>query len=472
MRLAKYTFFALTLINLFCSTVTVSQPSITWSKIYSPSQSSDEALAICSSGNGFYYVGGHAFISFNFAYLMKINENGDTLWSKSTPQLFDIWAITATPDNGCIIAGGLDSVIRIDVNGNIVWKRNFGLIYSTIKSIIRTQDGNYIACGYREQQSDGIILKFDVNGSLQWSHLYPTGGLKILTSIDELPNSGFIVAGSNKDFSGDTTKALLMRINPLGAIVWEKKYKVLNKAASGNFVKKIPNGFIVSGATTDTAIVPENQRVYFIRTDTTGILKFTKLFPNNKHDNFVTAQYINDNKFIFSSFVNGDTSYNKVILTDTLGTVLASKNFYSPLFLNQFYSIIKADNDDIILAGSARIMFRSDDFLICRVDSNLNGPPIGIIKINTEIPQKFALHQNYPNPFNPTTKISFDIPKNAVIKIKICDILGQEVFYINEFRTAGSYEVKFDGSNLASGMYFYQVEAGNFKETKKMVLIK
>ncbi len=91
---------------------------------------------------------------------------------------------------------------------------------------------------------------------------------------------------------------------------------------------------------------------------------------------------------------------------------------------------------------------------------------------NTLSPRRFTLYQNYPNPFNPATMIKYDIPKDAVVKVKVYDILGKQVFGLDEFKKAGSYEVRFDGENLASGMYFYSVEANGFKETKKMVLLK
>ncbi|MCI0449371.1 MAG: peptidylprolyl isomerase, partial [Chlorobi bacterium] len=88
------------------------------------------------------------------------------------------------------------------------------------------------------------------------------------------------------------------------------------------------------------------------------------------------------------------------------------------------------------------------------------------------VPKRFKLHQNYPNPFNPVTTIKYDIPKDNFVLIKIYDLLGREIFTESEFKKAGRYEVKFDGSNFASGLYFYKFEAGNFVETKKMVLIK
>ncbi|MHB1688202.1 MAG: T9SS type A sorting domain-containing protein [Ignavibacteriaceae bacterium] len=85
---------------------------------------------------------------------------------------------------------------------------------------------------------------------------------------------------------------------------------------------------------------------------------------------------------------------------------------------------------------------------------------------------KFELG-NYPNPFNPTTIISYQLPKDGVVTIKVFDALGREVkTLVNEYKTHGKYSVSFDASKLASGVYFYQLRAGDFVSIKKMVLLK
>lgn len=84
-----------------------------------------------------------------------------------------------------------------------------------------------------------------------------------------------------------------------------------------------------------------------------------------------------------------------------------------------------------------------------------------------------TLSQNYPNPFNPLTTIKYSLAKDVKVLIKIYDILGREVqTLVNDFKKAGYYEVSFDGTNFASGIYFYKIEAGNFANTKKMLIVK
>ncbi|MFH2033009.1 MAG: T9SS type A sorting domain-containing protein, partial [Bacteroidota bacterium] len=85
----------------------------------------------------------------------------------------------------------------------------------------------------------------------------------------------------------------------------------------------------------------------------------------------------------------------------------------------------------------------------------------------------YQLFQNYPNPFNPKTVIKFQVPSSMFVKLHVYDILGREAkTLVNEYKSSGIYEVSFDASSLASGLYFYKLTAGNFSQTKKMLLLK
>ena len=98
---------------------------------------------------------------------------------------------------------------------------------------------------------------------------------------------------------------------------------------------------------------------------------------------------------------------------------------------------------------------------------------VGNRTVQAMIPAVFSLEQNYPNPFNPSTSIKFNIPKQSNVKLVIYDVIGKEVAtLVNEMKQPGSYEAVFNGDNFASGVYFYRLEAGNFTDVKKMVLIK
>lgn len=100
--------------------------------------------------------------------------------------------------------------------------------------------------------------------------------------------------------------------------------------------------------------------------------------------------------------------------------------------------------------------------LITGIESDLNG-----------IPTEFVVHQNYPNPFNPVTTLRYGLPESANVTISVYDILGKRIATLTEgYKEAGYHKVDFDGSNMSSGIYFYQVESGKFREIRKMILMK
>jgi photosystem II stability/assembly factor-like uncharacterized protein len=131
---------------------------------------------------------------------------------------------------------------------------------------------------------------------------------------------------------------------------------------------------------------------------------------------------------------------------------------------NNFYSVFFTSNKTGWLVGGYGLIYKTSN----------GGEPIGIIGNQESLPNQYFLFQNYPNPFNPATEIKYDLPRAANVTIKIYNTLGEEVKTLvsNEFKNAGSYSITFDGSALASGVYFYTITAGEFRDSKKMVLIK
>lgn len=113
-----------------------------------------------------------------------------------------------------------------------------------------------------------------------------------------------------------------------------------------------------------------------------------------------------------------------------------------------------------------------NNFDIYETGFNISGF-VALENIGTMAPDKFSLSQNYPNPFNPATKIKFALPNGSFTKLVVYDALGKEVeTMLNQQLAAGSYEIILDGMNYTSGVYYYKLTAGDFVETKKMVLVK
>ncbi|HMS35142.1 MAG TPA: T9SS type A sorting domain-containing protein [Ignavibacteria bacterium] len=174
---------------------------------------------------------------------------------------------------------------------------------------------------------------------------------------------------------------------------------------------------------------------------------------NNVLLNWTTSSETNNSHFIIErkSIINSEWS--------VVGNVQGNGTTSSPQ--NYYY------NDRNISSGNYGYRLKQIDFNGNFEYFNLSN------EVVIGIPSKYDLSQNYPNPFNPSTKISFDLPVDGKVSLKIFDMSGKELMtLVNEVKTAGYYSVSFNASSLSSGVYFYSLSADNFTATKKMMLIK
>ncbi len=175
------------------------------------------------------------------------------------------------------------------------------------------------------------------------------------------------------------------------------------------------------------------------------------LTPLMDWDSTVTALYyrllISQDSTFATSFVDQDLTHSSFQVTP--GLLLANTNYY--------WKVRTVNNGGV---GPWSEVFRFD----------IN---ISDVEGEQEPPKQFALLQNYPNPFNPSTSIQYRVSSISNVSLKVYDVLGnEEATLVNEQKSAGSYVVEFDASHVSSGIYFYQLKAGNYIETKKMILIK
>lgn len=167
--------------------------------------------------------------------------------------------------------------------------------------------------------------------------------------------------------------------------------------------------------------------------------------------------------------VSGATSYNIQIATDVN-------------FVNTVYNANPTGTSQTVPAGTLQLntlyfwrvrASNSGGFGPYSATRNFRSTTTSVNSIGTVIPTEFKLYNNYPNPFNPSTTIRFDIPKNTDVKIKVFDLTGRMISELIVISLQpGVYETSFNASNFASGIYYFRIEAGEFNDTKKMMLIK
>ena len=176
----------------------------------------------------------------------------------------------------------------------------------------------------------------------------------------------------------------------------------------------------------------------------------------------VTAEVLNNLQVRVT--VTGTTSNVAGELVDAGGNVVTVNNLTS-------------SNPFILTAPSAGTYTVNAGFKSPSKKWGTASAVINVTGIDEELvglrPETFALYSNYPNPFNPSTKIRYAIANTAFTTLKVYSLLGEEVeSLINEEKSPGVYEVNFDATSLTSGTYLYKLQAGNFTETKKMILLK
>lgn len=201
------------------------------------------------------------------------------------------------------------------------------------------------------------------------------------------------------------------------------------------------------------------QDVYFSRIiDSTSIVpvelvSFTSMIEGNKVAlNWLTASELNNRGFEIERSVDNAT-WTIVGFSEGKGTTTET----------QYYNFI----DDI--SGQS---FKKYFYRLKQVDFNGNFKYSDVTEV-IKVPSQFNLAQNYPNPFNPNTTIKYAISNPQLVTLKVYDVLGKEVItLVNQMQSGGDYEVEFNAEELGSGVYYYQLTAGEFVSTKKMILIK
>ncbi len=239
-------------------------------------------------------------------------------------------------------------------------------------------------------------------------------------------------------------------------------------AGQGRFTKTtnggvnwVQNIFFTNSFTTD---------LFFVNLNTGWIVSYSgEIFKTTNGGDNWSLQY-KDSTIRFNDIVFTTNNTGWAIAENSIsgnnGIVLKTTNAGLNWFSQQvpgtgYFEIFMLNSNEGWLAG---------DYLLHTTDG---GGSVGIKKIISEIPSAFSLEQNYPNPFNPTTKIQFKVSSSKFVKLVVLDILGKEVAtLVNESLQPGIYEVSFNAEGLSSGIYFYRLQTNNYKETKRMVLIK
>ena len=405
--------------------------------------------------------------------VIKTDKYGDTLWTKTYGDSLMDWAqdIQKTSDGGYIVAGRKDYfvdmdnyflygdiwILKLDANGDTLWTKTYGGPYCDYaNSIKQTSDGGYIVAGIKNSYKinylgDIWILKLDQNGDTLWTKTFHFSYLSEATSIIQTAGGAFVFTGTG----------CVAKLSNSGDSIW---YKNISSFKGNDILQAADSSFIAVGFF-------NNSDDKIIKLDSTGnVVVWENLYPpaqgfyfksnsvalNLSGDIITAGQKINENDivnlpddlWIKKNQSNGDTVWTKIY----------------DLSLHDIGYSIKATNDNgYIIAGTT-------NYYAWLIKLNGNGDTLTSIQENRN--NSFNTW-NYPNPFSYSTSIYFEIPEHECKKLKI-NIFNSTGTVIKTIMLDKSEEnhVLFEATNLPSGVYYYKINTENISICKKMVLIK
>ena len=373
----------------------------------------------------FYFTDSNIFTAtYNGLYL---STNIGSTWTKvnnglPTSSFFPVYKIAASHNNVYI---GTGNGVYISSDNGTSWKVKVNDFYNNAYSIAVCDTNIFVATEY------GIFLS--TNNGDAWTPVnngLPTGDYDALVVIG---TNIFTAKGYNvfltTDFGSNWTDISTGLANFSVYSLIASKDKLFAGTWGGGVWERPLSELTLPVELSSFSCAPTDKGIKLIWTTVTEI---------NNYGFYVERSF--DKK-----------SWNQIGFVKGNGNSIVSNN----------YTFV-----DNIIRGS-KISYR-----LKQVDENGTVKYSGIIESN-EVVNEFILEQNYPNPFNPTTTINYSLPKAGNVKLTVYNAIGSKVATIvNEYKTAGIYFVQFNGSNLASGIYLYRLESGNFSSVKKFIFLK
>ncbi|MBK8552643.1 MAG: T9SS type A sorting domain-containing protein [Ignavibacteria bacterium] len=457
--------FFVIIVFFFINSLVYSQ-TVTWQTWYDYNNYDNDGNEVIQTFDGGYMFLGQNYAVLNSgAILIKTNPLGIIQWQKLIDRNIVggngiiCYSIVQSKDSGYTVSGyTLDSAVLFKTypNGELQWLKKYSRPNQKMSFYDHkiSYDGGIIACGDLYPPFQGVILKTDSVGNLMWDSLS-----NIHHKVIQANDSSYYFGGANE----------ILKTNLIGEKIWSVKLSSI-----GPFMVESSSGFLYTGG------YPGVDTMILHKLDSSGNLIWKKKYYPGGHCQCLCLSK-DGKKILLAGYIDTLVQGNIVVTkVDLEGNLIYNKQIFSAFGYNLSflpYSVKATSDNGFVLTGFTnfpRFTSYRDNILAVKTDSLCNAPIIVNVDNNNQLtPEEFVLYQNYPNPFNPVTTITYSIPISGIVKIKIYDITGREIrLLVNEAKDAGAYEIQFDGSNLASGIYFYKLEAGSFISTKRMILIK
>lgn len=469
--------------------------NIIWEKKINFGENSyDQTRAVYKDNLNNSYICGYATegTNDNKMVTLKINGQGDLLWSKIfTKQNYNnfiakdidiIQGAVIVLGDGVHSSGRKDQVLlRYDLSGNFVWEKIHPLGTVSLEAValecIDTNSINIGSISYLTPQSTGemhfTMYKSDESLPVVGYIPEPTPGERFIKLVKTNDNNliylGTKVSNNNVDFR--IGKILLQG----GYLVnWQKIFNGSGNHFDFPFDVCIDNqnNILVTGSSRHGDSLG-TEDIVTLKYSPNGELLWSRIHNSDSNGidqgMSITTDSYNNIYVGGASDLGGVRLCYKILKYSPSGNLLWQDNYSYTHHPEDFvYAVRTNSRNDVFVSG---ISFNpGTDYDIATIKYSQN---VSIENISGNIPGNFHLSQNYPNPFNGISNIEFSISDLSDISLKVYNINGQEIETLHKGRlNAGTYKVRWNSKSLPSGVYFYELKADNFKEIKKMLLIK
>jgi parallel beta-helix repeat protein len=377
-------------------------------------------------------------------------------------------------DWGAYAISGGPPFVNVRISNCLLWRNNYGVVIGEnaviSNSILRDNTYNGI-------RGVGLVDRCHIQGNTEGIEAYPYW-LTVKSSTIVYNSKGIEAFGS---FSGILAESCIVAFNGSGITGYQPQRYTLHHnivyANSNSGVDNVPAGSTIENNT----IVSNGEGITIIRSNDVlirnniiasnagrGLHTIVSPAPNTRFNN------VHNNGTNFSGFSTfyGDTSLGFRNRRGDPCDPFSNINI-NPLFVDttsRNYHLLASSR--MIDAGDT-LSPRDPDSTTADIGAFYYSQVTSVDNFYNFVPSDFALSQNYPNPFNPTTTIDYEVPRRTFVTLTISNVLGQKVSaLVSQTQEAGKYSLRFNANNLPTGVYFYQLQADNFIQTKRFLLLK
>ena len=440
-------------------------PDTLWTKTYGGTND-DKGYSMDECADGGFIITGMTW-SFGAGkddvYLVRTKANGDTLWTKTYGGTKNDWgrSVQECANGDFIIAGGTKSfggtyLIRTDADGDTLWTKTYG---GAGKSVQECANGDFIIAGTSNR--DVYLVRTKANGDTLWTKTYGTTDNDMGEEVQECADGGFIIAGKIRSLSRPTKDDVyLIRTKANGDTLWTKIYGGTGDDWGESVQECADGGFVVTGVTYSFSALGDGD-VYLIRTKANGDTLWTKTYGGIETDMGESVQKCADGGFIIAAqirFAGG------LIRTKANGDTLWTKTYgaYTGRSLK-----VCADGSFVIAGHTGAFGAGKSDVYLIKTSA------AGVEEHKSQVTSHKLQVEVYPNPSTTVVRVQWlGVSAGQKVSLKVYDLGGRLVKRLlnNEVISGNKIEVNLE--EFVRGIYFVKMEAGSFKATRKLTILR